>query len=306
MGYDPTSQGRSQPSRKSRKACSQSKAKPTKPDDQTSVPVTAAEVEPHLKPRDPPWFLTPPPNKRRDDPAHGSRKGVARPGKGSSENGRARAPKRDGDNPLAGSGVALSADDEDHEDDVEGEEEDDSDEREDDEDDEDDLSDDEADGEAEDSQHQPAADEFVGSEYQPDARVREKTGSFVVVNNWATQITRNTKVAVLLVSTLAYWLGIAKNGKIRPQIKEKGFYWVGKTYKQLAIDMGMIWPKDKRKRKKVKHIIRWGIRSLQEDGIVVVGKDIGTRYPLYLRLSAVEISKRLEAVTVAEEDDDDV
>src|SRR6266446_3917557 len=79
-----------------------------------------------------------------------------------------------------------------------------------------------------------AAEEFVGSMYQPDYR-NPQEGIFVLV--WAMQITR-TKAELLVLSQFAYWFGVSKNpktkGKARATIVKDGYSWVYKTFNQLA------------------------------------------------------------------------
>lgn len=58
---------------------------------------------------------------------------------------------------------------------------------------------------------------------------------------------------MLVLAQLIYWFDVGRNGKIRTSTKRKGYYWVAKTYAQLAADTGLA---DRQVRHAVSKLVR--------------------------------------------------
>jgi hypothetical protein len=99
-----------------------------------------------------------------------------------------------------------------------------------------------------------AADEFVGSLFQD-------AGRGVYVPPWAIDVT-TTKAELLVVAQLAYWLGARKGGprqgRPRASIVAGGYYWVAKSYRQLARELSL-----------TRDQVRGAVRSLKARGVLV-------------------------------------
>lgn len=75
-----------------------------------------------------------------------------------------------------------------------------------------------------------AADEFVGSLYQHEHGNQQPC---IRVPLWAIPLTSSAAELVVL-SQFAYWFSVGKKGRLRAKVKKSGYYWVYKTYNQLA------------------------------------------------------------------------
>jgi hypothetical protein len=134
-------------------------------------------------------------------------------------------------------------------------------------------------------------DDFTRSEFQPRS-VTTQQGIFVT--NWAMAVTK-TKAELLVVAQMAYWLGVARNGKVRARIRRGGYLWVAKTYRKFGNEMCL-----------TKDTVRGAMRALKRRGILVEGAGTSPGdIPIY-RLCPVVIGQILaETVSPTDETTED-
>jgi hypothetical protein len=102
---------------------------------------------------------------------------------------------------------------------------------------------------------EPARDEFVGSDYQ--SRPDQRQGG-IFAPEWVIRLTTE-RPDLLVLAQLAYWFGIGWNGKLRTRIRQDGFWWVAKSYRQLERETGLTTDQ-----------VRWALCRLRGAGVLVV------------------------------------
>ena len=145
--------------------------------------------------------------------------------------------------------------------------------------------------------HGPIArDDFTVSEFQPGSATKH-AGTWVA--HWAMTVAR-TKAELLIVAQLAYWLGVARDGRLRARIRRGGHWWICKTYGKLGRELFL-----------TKGATRGAMRSLKERGIVIeAGVRSAGEIPIY-RLCPVAIARIIKAASsstdeIMEDDGDEV
>lgn len=125
-----------------------------------------------------------------------------------------------------------------------------------------------------------AADEFVGSRFQKSPDDKQQN---IRVVKWVALIT-SSKAELLVLSQLAYWFGQSSQGKLRAKIFRDGYWWVYKTYNQLAKETFL-----------TRYQVNRAVRNLRKRCILIACDEVGAGHRVHYRLNLVAIEKLVEA-----------
>jgi hypothetical protein len=103
------------------------------------------------------------------------------------------------------------------------------------------------------------------------------------VPDWAVRVTGSSKSELLVLSQFAYWFGLSnKTDSVRAKTQKEGYYWVFKSYKQLARETSL-----------TRDAVRGAVRELCRKGILVSRPFDRGSLPYY-RLDSNAIARAIE------------
>ena len=124
--------------------------------------------------------------------------------------------------------------------------------------------------------------EFVGSKYHRTVG-DEQRGMYCP--DWVALVTGSSKAEYLVLAVIAYWFAASKKGKLQVREHRDGYWWLYKTYRQLAKDTRVLTHDE----------VRWAVRSLERKELLITRHDPAGSKPKLYRIATRNVEAAVEA-----------